>query len=152
MDLFVVNARPFRVKFYQTVSLILLSVAGGFLVIMLRWVYPLPAFSGKSISLPFLLLLVVASLFYSWHRKEQLEQVIDQENFEVQISRYKKLYQTTMGWHLFSALASCLFALLSYRTNFLLYGLIDLVIMLQFYPGQRLFRRELRNEEIVVSI
>lgn len=152
MDLFVVNAKPFRVKFYQTVSLILLSVAGGFLIMTLRWVYPLPAFSGKAISLPFFFLLIVASLMYSWHRKKKLEQIIAQDNFELQISSYKKLYQTTMGWHLFSALTSCLFALLTYRTNFLLYGLIDLIIMLQFYPGQRLFRRELRNEEIVVAI
>jgi hypothetical protein len=79
-----------------------------------------------------------------------LEKVFDQPEFDVQLIAYTKVYRVTMAWHLFSAMLSCLYAILSYRSNFLLFAFIDLLVMLQFYPTQRLFRRELRNQEVIV--
>jgi uncharacterized membrane protein YkvI len=106
--------------------------------------------AGRSVSFVFFGLIITASIGYTQYRKKMLEKVFDQPEFDVQLIAYTKVYRVTMAWHLFSAMLSCLYAILSYRSNFLLFAFVDLLVMLQFYPTQRLFRRELRNQEVIV--
>lgn len=148
--MFVIDSKPFRARFFQAVSLILVSVVTGFGLMVFGWTNKSNLLAGRSISLVFFGLIIAASIGYTRYRKKMLEKVLVQPEFDSQLLSYAPVYRFTMAWHLFSSLSSCLYAILSHRSNFLLFALIDLLVMLQFYPSQRLFRRELRNQEVIV--
>jgi hypothetical protein len=90
------------------------------------------------------------SVFFSYYHKKQMERVFDWVNFEDQVKAYQKIYRLKLYFHLFSCLLLLLMYVVTIRQNFFYFSLVELVIILTMFPGQALFKRALRNEEVIV--
>jgi len=128
-----------------------LIVVASFIIVNNGYI-SLPNFDPQhKYSWPILLGMVVLAVIYAYARKRQLNVVYEQETFELEMKKYENVYRLTMGWYLFSCVVSIALYLFTTRTMFLIFALYDVVVSLQYYPGKSLFKRELRNDEIILQ-
>ena len=151
MELYTIDTKTFKNLFLQSAVPMWLLVGGSFVIVNNGYI-TLPNFDPlHKYSWMILLGMVILAVIYAYWRKKQLKQVYDQHTFEAEIRKYQNVYRLTMGWYLFSCIVSIALYLFTTRSMFLFFALYDVVISLQYYPTRSLFKRELRNDEIILQ-
>ena len=149
MDLYTIDVRRYRNIFWQTlIPKLVVAVASFFMVT--NGIYLLEGFDpGKKLTLPVLILLVILATFHSQYQRKRLAKLQEITDFDQRVEEYEKFYQFRLLWYLFSCLVSCGLSLLTGRYLFLGFAALDILISLPLFPSLQLFKRELKNEEII---
>ena len=148
MDLYNVELKPFKSKFFPISLITLLAVITTF-ALLTKGVYLLANFDpGKKLTWPIFGVMIILAGIHSQQQKKKLSKLWEIEDFTHRVSEYQKLYGFRLLWFLFSCLLSCGLAILTGRQLFAYFGAFDLVMVLFHYPSLMLFKRELKNDEI----
>lgn len=150
MNIYTVSSNPYRKIFYSVIIINGLLIAGSYLAIHYGF-NGLAAILGTSFAMPLLGAMIVLAVVHTFYQRRQLSRLNRIEDFEEKLSRYESFYQLRMLWYLFSCVVSVILYLIFERKLFLLFASIDLVTALPFFPAAALFRKELRNEEIIIT-
>ena len=150
MDLYSVNAKPFRRSFilmelYSAIAIItsfLLARAGIFFI-------PMLGFSRK-ITFPLLLLMFLVSVWYGRSLRKRIGAVGSIQDFEARVQEYEKAYRFRLQWNLISCLILCVMFVLTERYFFFYFAIFHIVLGIPLYPNATLFKRELKNEEVIL--
>lgn len=149
MDIYTLNSKPYRRIFFSIIGINLLLIIGSYLSIRFGF-NGLAALLGTGFALPLLGVMIVLAIVHSIYQRQQLAQLSRYEDFEEKLTRYERIYKIRMLWYLFSCVVSCILYLIFERQLFLYFAILDLVTALPFYPAVALFRKELKNEEIIL--
>lgn len=95
--------------------------------------------------------MVGLALIHTLYGKRKLRKIDEIEEFEKKVDEYENLYKYRMFWFLFSCLIACILGILSGRVIFFYFGIVDVIIAMPYYPTLLLFRKELKNEDIVLD-
>jgi hypothetical protein len=95
--------------------------------------------------------MVLLAFVFTMYQKNKLSKIVGIEEFDSKVNEYLKFYKYRMFWYLFSCVAACILGVLSGRMIFFYFAIIDVVIALPYYPTSFMFRKELKNDEIVIS-
>lgn len=150
MDLYSVSISRFKNLFFQSAFLMVMAIVACYILINNGYIILSNFDPGRKYTLPILFGMVLLSVFYSYYRKNSLERIFRYAGFDEQVMAYEKVYKSTLGWYLFSCLISCFLSVLTARNAFLYYALFDLLVTLPYYPNKIIFRKELRNDEIIL--
>ena len=150
MELHTIDQKPFRQNFLQTIIPMAVAVVGSLLLINNGYIILNNFDPSRRFTWPIMITMLALAFCYSYYRKKQLEKVFDVENFDDQVKAYENVYKLTMRWYLLSCMVSCFLAVLTARNIFLYFAGYDFIMMLPYYPNKLLFRRELRNDEIIL--
>jgi hypothetical protein len=150
MDLYSVNAKPFKRTFilyelYGVLAIIVsyfLGRSGLFFVPALSW--------GRQVALPTLLLMFIASTWFTRKLRKRLEAMRLVEDFELKMQEYEKVYRLRLQWSLLSCLILCVLFVMTERYFFLYFSIFQVLFVLPLYPNTTLFRRELKNDEVIL--
>jgi uncharacterized membrane protein len=150
MDIYTVNSKPYRRFFLTIISMNVLFIAGSYLAIQ-QGLNGMAALLGTGFAMPLLGLMIVLAIVHTLYQRRQLAQLSNYTDFEEKLSRYERIYRIRMLWYLFSCVVACILYLIFERKLFLLFALLDLVTALPFYPAVALFRKELKNDEVIIT-
>jgi hypothetical protein len=107
------------------------------------------AFS-KQITFPVLLIMFIGTFLHGRSLRKRINAIGDIPEFETKVQVYEKVYSSRLQWNLISCLILCLLFVLSGRYFFFYFSIFQVVIVIPLYPNLLLFRRELKNEEIIL--
>lgn len=150
MDLFAIEKKRYKGIFMQVQISNVIAIVGSLVLVYFGGVMLLGYYLAQKIMLPVLGLVVLLSLFHTRYQRKQLAGLLTIINFEERLFVYEKFYRFRMLWYLFSCFVSCFLSVLTGRYLFVFYAAFDVLISSAFYPKIQLFRRELKNEEIVL--
>lgn len=150
MDLYSVNTKPFK-RAFLTIQLLSAAavIASYFLGTSGLFFVPAIGFS-RQITFPILMIMFLVTLWHSRNLRKRVEALGSIEDFETRVQQYEKVYRYRLQWNLVTCLILCLLFALSARYFFFYFSIFQVVLYLPFYPNTILFRRELRNEEIIL--
>lgn len=150
MDLYSVNIKPFKRAFAVTQLLSVAAVIASFFLAG-SGTFFVPAFAfGRQITLPVLLIMFVVSLLHGRSLRKRINALGEIADFETKVQEYEKVYRYRLQWNLITTLILCILFVLTGRYFFFYFAILQVVLYLPFYPNLLLFRRELRNEEIIL--
>lgn len=150
MDLYTIDARKYKAIFFQTLASKALFIIGTF-VLLKAGIYILDGFDpGKKLTMPILIAMIVLSIVHQQYQARRLVKLQAISEFDLREQEYEKFYKFRLVWYFFSCLISCVLAVLTGRFLFLYFAIFDLVISLPFYPSLFLFKKELKNEEVLL--
>ena len=150
MEIYSIDTKEFRNILLTSVIVMILFIAGAWL-----WVYngfiSLPFFEPlRGFSSPILLAMMVLAIVYSSYRRKRLNALNTVDDFAVKVKDYVRIYKLHNGWFVLSCFVSCFLFIVTSRNFFLYFALLQLLITLTAYPSKSLFKRELKNEEVVI--
>lgn len=150
MDLYSVNSRNFKRTFYLIEIYSAAAVIASFFLAE-SGLFFVPAFSiSRQITFPVLLVMFVVAHFYGRSLRKRIRAMGQIESFEVKVEEYEKVYRFRMQWNLVSCLILCLLFILTARYFFFYFAIFHVLFVIPLYPNAGLFKRELRNEEIIL--
>ena len=150
MQFYSINVRKFKSIFFQSIFLMLIAIAACFVLVNNSFIILSNFDPNRKFTWPILLAMIVIAVLYSYYRKIKLNRVFDFLEFNDQVEAYERVYSYTMRWYMFSCMVSCFLGVLTARNIFLYYAIFDLLVTLPYYPNRFLFRKELRNDEIII--
>ncbi|MEO8404949.1 MAG: hypothetical protein ABI480_10145 [Chitinophagaceae bacterium] len=149
MQLYTIDIKKYKTIYFQILVTNLAAIVGSFLLVK-NGLYILSIFDpAKKLTLPILFLLLILSGFHTRYQRKQLTRLAGIADFDTRVGEYEKFYRFRMLWFLLSCLVTCFLCVLTGRYTFLFYAGFDVLISLPFYPGLLLFKKELKNEEII---
>lgn len=150
MELYTINIKKFKAIFLQMILVAIIFVGLSYFLLS-NGFYFLSAFDpGRTFTLPILAALTVLAMIYGQMQKKRLLQLQEVEDFELRSAKYQRFYAFRLIWYLGSCLAMCILCLFTGRILFLYFAMFDILMILPFFPTLRLFKRELKNEEIIL--
>ncbi len=150
MDLYTIDVRKYKNIFLQTLIPKVIVVLATYLLVK-NGFYLLAGFDpGKKLTLPILIILTILAATHSQYQKKKLAKLQEITDFDQRVEEYEKFYKFRLLWFLFSCLVSCALSLLTARYFFLYFAVFDILIALPFFPRLKLFKMELKNEEIIL--
>jgi len=151
LNFYSINAGPFRSTFYLIQSLNILFCIGTFLLIKSgSWILS-TAFIGKSFTSITVLIMVLLATIFTGYNNKKLKNILNINEFDIKVSKYYSFYKIRLLWFLFSCIVAGLLGILSGRMLFFYFTIIDLLFAMPYYPTLFLFRKELKNGEIVLT-
>ncbi len=149
MSLYTIDARKYKALFFQVLLSNIVATTGTY-ILLKNDIYILAGFDpGKKLTLPILLGMVLLTILLAQHQRKQLKKIDEIDSFEDKVTAYEKIYRSRVLLSLFACFVSCFLALLTGRFNFFYYAIFDIVASLPSYPNLFLFKRELKNNEII---
>ncbi|RYY58069.1 MAG: hypothetical protein EOO09_00425 [Chitinophagaceae bacterium] len=147
----IVDAKPFRSAFISSVVMNVVLALGAFLII--RGIVPItpPFIISNSISQVAMYVVIIGSFLYINSIKSKTHDIAKITDFNEKMRRYERLSKQRYFAYLYSAFVSAILMLVSFRMVFFYFTLVDILLVIPFYPSLRLFRTELKDEEIVFS-
>lgn len=150
MDLYTINIKKYKVSFFQTQVINVIAVIGSYLLVQNDLYILSGLVTGQNLTNPILIAMVLLAVVHSQYQKNRLKKLHAISDFDARVEEYETFYKIRMLWYLFSCIISCFLAVLTNRNVFLFFACFDILISLPFYPGLRLFKRELKNDEIML--
>jgi hypothetical protein len=150
MDLYSIDKTNFRSIFFRSFVFMLVMASASWVLVNNNYIILHNFDPERNFTLPILLAAVVLSGFYGSYHRKQLNRLQDLPSFEEKVEAYEKLYRLRMRWFVGSCMLSCFLAVLTARPVFTYLAFFDALICLPYYPTALLFRKELRNDEIIL--
>ena len=150
MDLYSVNTKNFKRAFVLVaVGSIMAILASYFIGKSGLFLAPVIGFSRK-ITFPLLLVAFIAAVWYGRSIRKQLNAMWQIGEFELRVQEYERIYRARLQWNLIGCLILCILFILTARNFFFYFSIFQLLLILPFFPSAALFRRELKNDEIIL--
>jgi len=150
MSFYSVDIKPFKRIFYQTAISNCIILSGAALLASSGLLEAQITTTGNRLSQPILLGMVLVAWIHSVSQRKQLARIVTIENFDQQIREYEKHYRRKMLWYFTACLISAILFIVTAKWIFLLFGVMDIVFSIAFFPRVNLFKRELQNDEIML--
>ena len=149
-ELYSVNTKPFK-RTYLVIQLLSAAAIIGSYFLGSSGLFFVPAIGfSRLITFPALLLMFIVTLVHNRTLRKRIDALGSIEDFEIRVQVYERVYRHRMQWNMITCLIICLLFILSGRYFFLYFSIFQVVLYLPFYPNPLLFRRELKNEEIIL--
>ena len=150
MDLYSIDTKPFK-KIFTLIQLFsVAAILASFFLARTGWFF-VPAFAfSRQITLPLLLIMFIATFLHGRALRKRIAAIGEIENFETKVEEYERYYRYRLQWNLIACLILCILFVLTGRYFFFYFSIFQVVLVIPFYPSQLLFRRELKNEEIIL--
>ena len=146
---------PVPIKKYKTLFIVILIanialITVPFVLVKLGYVF-FPGYKdSKVVSYSLMGFLIAASLLQVNYQRKKLIRIAWMPSFTERLQHYDKLFAIRMYWHLLSCMVTAIIVIVTLDTYFFYYGIFDVVFAFMYYPRLALFRRELREENIVI--
>jgi hypothetical protein len=149
MDLYTINVKRYKAIYHQALIGNILQV--GALFILLRGGFRLidDLKSIKVITIPLFGVILAMVVFHTYYVRNRLNKLGDIPDFDERVNEHMKIYKVRLLWHFLSCLLSCFLGVLTGRELFFYFSLIDTLGMLPLYPNLAIFKRELKNDDII---
>lgn len=150
MDLFSIEIKPYKTVFQQAQIANIIAIIGSYFLVR-NGMYILSDFDlGKKSTSSVFIIIVIMGIVHTQYQKKKLTRISNIADFNIRVAEYEKLYKYRMLGFLFLCFASCLLFILTTRNTFFYYAIISEIIALCLYPSLLLFKRELKNDEIIL--
>ncbi len=150
MELYSIDKKNFRKAFFLVEIYGVLAIIISYFIAR-GGIYSVPLYStGRQITMPILLLMVLISFIYMQRIRKRLGALDNVEDFEVKVQEYEKIYKARLQLLLLACVISCFLFILTARPFFFYYAILEVLIVLPYYPNAFLFKRELKNDEIIL--
>ena len=150
MEIYSVEAKEFRSIFYTGIGVMAFFILGSYLWVNNGFITPPILGPLRSFSSPILIGMMVLAIFYGSYRRKRMNAINAENDFSVKVKEYVKIYKLHNAWFVLSCFISCLLFVVTSRYFFFYFSCIQMLITLPGYPSRALFKRELKNEEVVV--
>ena len=145
-----IEVKEFKNIFFTSLAVMILFIIGSYLwvnsgFVALSFFDPLRGFSST-----ILIGMMVLTIIYSSYRRKRLNAINAIDDFSVKVKEYVKVYRLHNAWYVLSCFISCFLFVLTSRNFFFYFACIQMLIMLPVYPSRALFKRELKEEDVVV--
>ncbi|WP_315817872.1 hypothetical protein [Paraflavitalea speifideaquila] len=149
MSLYTIDARKYKILFFQILLSNIVATVGTYILLKSN-IYILAGFDpGKKLTLPILFGMVLLTILLAQHQRKQLRKIDEIEVFEEKVIAYEKIHRLRVLLSMFACFVSCFLAILTGRMTFFYYAIFDIVASLPSYPNLFLFKRELKNDDIL---
>lgn len=150
MQFYSVNTRNFKRAFVLVaIGSVMAILASYFIGKSGLFFTPVIGFSRK-ITFPLLLLAFIAAAWYGRSIRKQLHAMWQLNDFELKVQEYEKIYRSRLQWNLVGCLILCILFILTGRNFFFYFSIFQFLLVLPFFPSAALFKRELKNDEIIL--
>lgn len=150
MELYPVSVKKYKRLFIAILITNIVLITVPFVLVKMGYVF-FPAYKGsKLISYSLMGFLIAVSLLQVNYQRKKLIQIAWIPSFTERLHHYDKLFTIRMYWHLLSCIVTAIIVTVTLDTYFFYYGIFDVVFAFMYYPRLALFRRELREENIVI--
>jgi hypothetical protein len=148
MSAYIIDVAPFKKQHITCIAI-------SFVPLVISYVLAQKGYSvikdptvNEIIKWVFLAGTLIASFITTRRHKEQLKTIHSLPSFELQVARYKTLYDQRVMVNALIGVAAAVFYALTALRIFFIFGIFDLVVLLIMFPTKRVFRLELNNPEI----
>lgn len=148
MDFNTVEIRNYKRAWRITLISNCLAVVISWLLVMRGYIVLAMVDLGAHFTDVIIGLFIVSSFVQASYSKKQHKRLDSYETFDEKLSEYEKIYKTRLRWHVIACLVICFLYLLTGRTWFLYWSLIELFITMISFPNKMVFRKLLKNDEI----
>jgi uncharacterized integral membrane protein len=143
-----ISLSDYKKHFYQAlIPLVTVIILSFILVNFIN--HDLSLFTIKKLSIPIMAVLAILAFVHSASQKNKLRKLQEIEDFELKTEKYQKIYRFRLIWFLVSGFTCCFLYVFSLHNLFLYFALFDGLLLLGNYPNQKIFKKELRNNEII---
>ena len=150
MDLYSVNTKYFKRTFVLVaIGSVLAILASYFIGKSGLFFAPVIGISRK-ITFPLLLIMFILAMWYGRSLRKRLNAMWAIEDFDLKVQEYEKIYRARLQWNLIACLILCLLFILTARIFFFYFSILQFLLILPFFPNAALFKRELKNDEIIL--
>ena len=150
MDLYSVNTKNFKRAFVLVaIGSVMAILASYFMGRSGLFFAPVIGISRK-ITFPVLLVMFIAAMWYGRLLRKRIVAMGQIEDFDLKVQEYEKVYRARLQWNLISCLILCLLFILSGRNFFFYFSILQFLLILPFFPSATLFKKELKNDEIIL--
>jgi hypothetical protein len=150
MEIYSIEVREFKGIFYTSLSMMALFIVGSFLWVSSGFV-TFSIFSLLRILSSWILIgMMLLTIVYGSYRRKRMNAINTEDDFSVKVKEYVKIYKLHNAWFVLSCFVSCFLFVVTSRNFFFYFACVQLLITLAAYPSRALFKRELKNEEVVV--
>ena len=149
MELYSIPTKSYKNIFFSVLSANIAAIIISYLLVT-QVLTVIPLRVERSVTTPILLIMVAVAFIHSGQLRKKLNKLHEIEDFEEKLKAYEKIYKFRMMWHLGSVLVTCLIFVLTSRYYFFYWVIFDLLVSLPGYPSRELFKRELKNEEVIL--
>ena len=150
MDLYSVNTKPFKRSFFIMQLLSAAAVTASYFLAESELLFVSIFAFSKKITYPILLVMFIVPLLHTRTLRKRIDALAAIEDFETRVQEYEKIYRYRLHWNLITCLTLCLLFVLSGRYFFFYFSILQVALYIPFYPNALLFKRELKNEEIIL--
>lgn len=150
MDLYSVNTKNFKRAFVLVAIGSVMAILASFFIGKSGIFFaPVMGFSRK-ITFPVLLLMFIAAMWYGRVLRKRITAMGDIQDFELKVQEYQSIYRSRLQWNLISCLILCILFVLTGRNFFFYFSIFQFLLILPFFPNAALFKRELKNDDIIL--
>ena len=150
LELFTVNVKNHKRAWQLAVTICGMAVAGSFLLVQNGITIFFTFGQSTNVTTPIMLVFLAVTFIYSYYSRRMLKKLDTFEDFETKLVQYEKIYKTRMVWRVVTSLLTCFLYVLTARNWFLFFGIFELVLTFAAFPNKTIFRKELKNDEIVL--
>lgn len=130
-------------------------IAVSFIPMVISYVFASRGYSmiadpavNETIKWLFLGLTFGISFMLTRRQRTKLKTIQSLPDFNEQVAQYKTIYDQRLIANALIGVAASICYALTARRIFILFAILDLVVLLIMYPNKNVFRRELNNQEI----
>ena len=150
MEIYSVEVKEFKHIFYTCMGVIIVCLTGSWFWVNNSFVRSSFFDPFRSFSSAILIGMMVITIFYSSYRRKRMNVLNSISDFAVKVKEYTRIYKMHVAWYLLSCLVSCFLFAVTSRNFFFYFALLQLLITLSAYPSRTMFKRDLKNEEVVL--
>jgi hypothetical protein len=149
MELYTINVKRYKAIYHQALIGNILQV--GVLFILLRGGFRLidNLQSVRAITIPLFAVILGMVVFHTYYIRKKLAGLEAIADFDERVNEHLKIYKVRLLWHFLSCFLSCFLGVLTGNELFFYFSLIDTLSMLPLYPNLAIFKRELKNDDII---
>lgn len=148
MNPYVIDVAPFKKQH-------LTYIAVSFIPMVISYVLASRGYSmigdpavNETIKWLFLGLTFGVSFILTRRQRAKLKTIQSLPSFDEQVAQYKTIYDQRLVVNALIGVAASICYALTARRIFILFAILDLIVLLIMYPNKNVFRRELNNQEI----
>jgi len=150
MEFYSVDAKPFKRIYFQSIAYNVVGILAAFTLVRNGFFILPRTFTSEGIVWGLIGLFIVLNMQHTRRVKSKMAEMSILEDFESKVQAYEKIFRFRTMWFLFACLLSCMLFVITSRTTFLYWSIIDLIFLLPLYPGLTFLKKELGNDDIIL--
>jgi len=149
MDIKTIELAPYKAKYRVFLTFTCLAVIIGYMMVSNGWVLIDDTMRAAEFRNIFVYVIIGIAFLFSLWQSQQRKKLKLTEGFGEKLRLFTHTFGIRLWWHLVLASSASFLFVLTGRTVFLYFGVLDIVLVLFTYPAKPIFRQELEEEDIV---
>lgn len=150
MQLTVVNFKKYKQIFFVSLIVNVIAVNISYFFVK-NGTFSFEQFYNKPLAMPVLIGMIALAWMHTILTRKKVDKLTKINDFERRVVMHERIYWFRMLWYLFSCIVCCILFILVTKKFFLYYAIFNVVFLLLLYPNKAVFKKELRNEEIIFN-